>query len=1549
MEQTANRLKRRKSAFTLAEFLVVIAIITILAGVSFVAAIRYQRRLRRMEMDHTAKEIFLAAQNQLSLETANGSIERLLAEKKEDSEEIGTPMGEENEGLYYILYQAKADTNDNEGIRNRLLPFGSIDETVRQDGNYVIIYEPEAGTVRAVWYSDQYVFAATDLLSDELAQAAQNADLREQFGTDKKPIGYYVGDTIQNPSVEPPMKLEKVTMELHNEEILYATIYDPNKELESKYDLKFWIEGVSSGAKGSILLTSGEMDTKRFRRVGTSRKYTVVLDDITTEGLRFADLNSTSKKSVLKFQKSGMQFIPGEDVKVYVESLPKGSDAAVAVSTVYQTNSLFQNTTSDKILISNMRHLENLDERVSEFDLLKEDAAEHKNNAEKIGLSISEDTQQFTVSQQSDMSWETFRENVAKLNYNPNEVESIKSQISVFYSISKLGEKKEEKSYDGCYVPVEPKFALSYEGNGHRIQDLAVNEYIKSISKGKVNGISQKVKNYGAGGVFGEIKYDLNVNNVKLVRPVITSGAGVGALIGFGNDPEFEAAPNNATLNIDVENILVQYPMITSNGEKISTSSMEVDAGALIGAFNGAKLTVKKATAINSYREKLSENPEVTDQTPEEESKYRIKSEYGAAGGLIGSVNGSLAVSDCAVSVYVDAKGFAGGLVANVKTVDNQSQQVTIENSYVGGHTANGKFVIDSLPQNEGFDEKQGRYNIVSRGEIAGGLAAILPAGSSIARTYVTASVYIFSTGYAPVYTSFDDKQKMHTASDKQQEAAFVTVYGKINTNSTASVPGKTASAFPYCYSASVVNGNRAVSYAETLKQYFQAEATGEKRAAYPYDKTLAQQYPMPTVIQLIKEDPSTSQLIGLESDKSKTEEDKKPTAKTFSKFVRVHVGDWLEPEKEETLPNGLTLNNGNRLWADYVIDMPTEDGIKFLTFSVKGSRKTVYYLVALDIQNGKVNGAKYYLSTDENEIKARPDKLLYNDWIDVFDFNKNTARRIEIEKSSEKQINVRLYLDNKAFPHASAKYLDWSDDSFIAGEDLYVTASGEHIIPDATDKGKIVNGYFESLIYDSETKTYTAQVANARHLMNLSFYDKSKFNITKVEQTDNILWEEDQVEPKITAKTEPYCTEMLKAYSGGNIKVYDNYMMHTENGSFKAIENTDLYSYDGKGFTIANLKMLSQNNDNGKNASALFVRNAHLTVKNLNLKNPYIVGKQSAAVIIDTVDGNDGKTDWNDTELTLENIKIYGDNTKVQSWTVGGAASNINVHEVAMKNVYFYGKNALIGGSYGSGVAGGLAGRLKADAMTISNCMFSGYISGKHFLNGVGGLIGSLDLSSYQAGPDKTVPLIENCYVAGRNNTYPDLKDIGDDDYLRSRFSISGKYEAGGLIGYGKGTLTIRNSFNMAGVFGYATGNYESGVGGLIGKYENSSKLSLENCYFGGIVKKDAYGSDTSPYIGYLIGKADVKTAATGSALDCKIIGCAYSYDNQDDINPVGSVDGMLPETQTQTSLEKFKIPGTGNPIEAEPYDTNLPKVYPYMIWTRESGKLIYRGDWIQ
>lgn len=156
MEQKRQNKQKRRAAFTLAEFLTVIAIVGILASLSFVAVIHYQRKLRRLEMDQTAKEIFLAAQNHLTLEVSSGTIPRLLhmeaqGEFSDDQKQAklgisvdNTVLAEEKEGnIYGVLYvpekqagqpeseqeesggeMALASANVTEEIRQRLLPFG---------------------------------------------------------------------------------------------------------------------------------------------------------------------------------------------------------------------------------------------------------------------------------------------------------------------------------------------------------------------------------------------------------------------------------------------------------------------------------------------------------------------------------------------------------------------------------------------------------------------------------------------------------------------------------------------------------------------------------------------------------------------------------------------------------------------------------------------------------------------------------------------------------------------------------------------------------------------------------------------------------------------------------------------------------------------------------------------------------------------------------------------------------------------------------------------------------------------------------------------------------------------------------------------------------------------------------------------------------------------------------------------------------------------------------------------------------------------------------
>lgn len=85
------------------------------------------------------------------------------------------------------------------------------------------------------------------------------------------------------------------------------------------------------------------------------------------------------------------------------------------------------------------------------------------------------------------------------------------------------------------------------------------------------------------------------------------------------------------SLEISVENVLVQYPVITSKGG--GTVLEPADAGALVGAFQGTALTVKSVMAANTYRSGVTE-PSSVDQTGRTRPKHlrlRLKQERQAA------------------------------------------------------------------------------------------------------------------------------------------------------------------------------------------------------------------------------------------------------------------------------------------------------------------------------------------------------------------------------------------------------------------------------------------------------------------------------------------------------------------------------------------------------------------------------------------------------------------------------------------------------------------------------------------------------------------------------------------------------------------------------------------------------------------------------------------------------------------------------------------------------------------------------------------------------
>ena len=138
---------KRTNGFTMAEMLIVVAIIAVLGGVSFIAVANHQRSMAQLERDTIAKELFVAAQNHLVMAESQGYLPSVDQETgsfggvdfgiKENSEDSST--GHTYSNIYSFSVSGGSDYTGNK-LLDLMLPFASIDETVRSGGSYIIRY-----------------------------------------------------------------------------------------------------------------------------------------------------------------------------------------------------------------------------------------------------------------------------------------------------------------------------------------------------------------------------------------------------------------------------------------------------------------------------------------------------------------------------------------------------------------------------------------------------------------------------------------------------------------------------------------------------------------------------------------------------------------------------------------------------------------------------------------------------------------------------------------------------------------------------------------------------------------------------------------------------------------------------------------------------------------------------------------------------------------------------------------------------------------------------------------------------------------------------------------------------------------------------------------------------------------------------------------------------------------------------------------------------------------------------------------------------------------
>ena len=167
----------RRGGFTLAETLMVVAIILILGGVIFINVLRYMRSMAQLERDGIAKEIFVAAQNHLTMAESQG----YLGKSDYGSEE--TESGKET-GIYYFVVNGSESFNGSR-VLDLMLPFASVDETVRLGGSYIVRYQADPALVLDVFYCARTGTRFGHTLSDA-DYTGSDRYLRETVGPENK-------------------------------------------------------------------------------------------------------------------------------------------------------------------------------------------------------------------------------------------------------------------------------------------------------------------------------------------------------------------------------------------------------------------------------------------------------------------------------------------------------------------------------------------------------------------------------------------------------------------------------------------------------------------------------------------------------------------------------------------------------------------------------------------------------------------------------------------------------------------------------------------------------------------------------------------------------------------------------------------------------------------------------------------------------------------------------------------------------------------------------------------------------------------------------------------------------------------------------------------------------------------------------------------------------------------------------------------------------------------------------------------------------------------
>lgn len=726
--------KRRNLGYTLAELLMTVAIITIISAFGFVEVIQHQYSLKLTEMDNIAREIFVGAQNHLTADSSTW--ENVYHKYADDTAFLGdefTPPQYEVDTIEDVNLSSDAmhdfhsiavpaDSEEAQKVLKTtalqyILPFGSVEETIRLGGNYIVEYDAYTGSIYGVFYAQGDSFDEKDVNDIDDKMGRTNEKVRRRYededGSKKKyAVGYYGGaesDKDSDHSGNEETVIKKPTIEVLNEERLILAVTDPNNSSKilgaaitrPKPQVTLYQE--DSG--DSVKLTG--YDGCKQNSDG-SVTYYYILDSIVDAGKHFAE----------QFQK----FTPGKDV--YAEAvLDYGTSDRTVKAKSKTFNSLYAVKKGKAAYITNARHLANLSTEISSYNGKQDDSvnAYIKNSIIWHSSESSEDffdkiAEENSTYFDNDITGSTYI-------YYPDNTKA--DSEYTFYGIvnSTLRNAAEYQNTSLSYFTIAPNTQtetnaaglftqLSSSTETIHLTNFTLNNFtIQNVGKGEsggsllgatedgrtynikhaqVNdvtvtsaGISGKDASAGLGGLVGSLDGNssaVNITGSTVTNPIISGKiAAAGGMVGLvTNSSSLKITSIAGAGSTDTVYSEVINPRVTSDAKSNILSS----SGGLIGRIeSGDSISVTNVSVIENDDYKNNNGDE--NETAFVIGNDKQLNHY--AGGMISNINqvNNLMIENCAVrsqSGIINSYGYsAGGLIGRLDTVTGSAK---ITNSY---------------------------------------------------------------------------------------------------------------------------------------------------------------------------------------------------------------------------------------------------------------------------------------------------------------------------------------------------------------------------------------------------------------------------------------------------------------------------------------------------------------------------------------------------------------------------------------------------------------------------------------------------------------------------------------------------------------------------------------------------------------------------------------------------------------------------------------------------------------------------------------------------